>query len=65
MAFVGILIVTLLAASTFTLYRLPGHDSAPPADIFRILKGFLADDIRKPAAISAPGNGVGVPIREQ
>jgi hypothetical protein len=37
---VGILIVTLLVASTFTIYRLPGHNSAPPADIFRILKAF-------------------------
>ncbi len=40
-AVVGILIVTLLVASTFTIYRLPGHNSAPPADIFRILKAFL------------------------
>ncbi|HSL98652.1 MAG TPA: hypothetical protein VK944_00805 [Candidatus Limnocylindria bacterium] len=40
-AVVGILIVTLLFASTFTIYRLPGHNSALPADIFRILKGFL------------------------
>lgn len=38
---VGILIVALLVASTFTIYRLPGHNSAPPADIFRILKAFL------------------------
>ncbi len=40
-AVVGILIVTLLVASTFTIYRLPGHNSALPADIFRILKAFL------------------------
>lgn len=40
-AIVGILIVTLLVASTFPIYRLPGHNSAPPADIFRILRGFL------------------------
>ena len=40
-AVVGILIVTLLFASTFTIYRLPGHNISPPADIFRILKGFL------------------------
>lgn len=39
-AVVGILIVTLLVASTFTIYRLPGHNSQPPADIFRILKEF-------------------------
>lgn len=38
---VGILIVTLLVASTFTIYRMPGHNSAPPANIFRILKGVL------------------------
>jgi len=38
---VGILVVMLLVASTFTIYRLPGHNSAPPADIFRILKAFL------------------------
>jgi hypothetical protein len=41
LAITGILVVTLLVASTFTIYRLPGHNSAPPADIFRILKGFL------------------------
>jgi hypothetical protein len=40
-AVVGIQIVTLLFASTFTIHRLPGHKSALPADIFRILKGFL------------------------
>ena len=41
MAVAGILIVALLVASSFTIYRLPGHNSAPPADIVRILKGFL------------------------
>ena len=41
MAVAGILIVALLVASSFTIYRLPGHNSAPPADIVRVLKGFL------------------------
>jgi hypothetical protein len=41
MAVAGILIFALLVASTFTIYRLPGHNSAPPADIVRVLKGFL------------------------
>ena len=34
------LIVALFAASTFEIYRVPGHNSAPPANIFRIYKGF-------------------------
>ncbi len=34
------LIVALFAASTFEIYRVPGHNSAPPANIFRIFKGF-------------------------
>lgn len=33
------LIITLFVASTFEIYRVPGHNSAPPADIFRILQG--------------------------
>lgn len=37
-----VLIVTLFIASTFDIYRMPGHNSAPPADIFRILKSFIA-----------------------
>ena len=32
------LIVALSVASTFEIYRLPGHNSAPPANIFRIFK---------------------------
>lgn len=40
-AVAGILIVALLLASSFTIYRLPGHNSAPPANIVRVLKGFL------------------------
>ncbi len=40
-AVAGVLMVALLVASTFTIYRLPGHNSAPPADIVRILKGFI------------------------
>ena len=35
------LIVALFVASTFEIYRVPGHNSAPPANIFRIYKGFL------------------------
>ncbi len=34
------LIITLFAASTFEIYRVPGHNSAPPANIFRIFKAF-------------------------
>jgi hypothetical protein len=33
-------IITLLVLSTFEIYRVPGHNSAPPADIFRIIKSF-------------------------
>lgn len=33
------LIFTLFVASTFEIYRMPGHNSAPPANIIRILKG--------------------------
>lgn len=32
------LIAALFVASTFEIYRLPGHNSAPPANIFRIMK---------------------------
>jgi hypothetical protein len=35
------LIVALFVVSTFEIYRVPGHNSAPPANIFRIYKGFL------------------------
>lgn len=35
------LIVVLFVASTFEIYRVPGHNSAPPANIFRIYKGFF------------------------
>jgi hypothetical protein len=34
------LIVALFVASTFEIYRVPGHNSAPPANIFRIYKSF-------------------------
>lgn len=34
-------IVTLFVASAFEIYRAPGHNSAPPANIFRIYKGFI------------------------
>jgi hypothetical protein len=40
-AFVAVLAAVLLLASTFEIYRQPGHNSAPPADLFGILKGFL------------------------
>jgi hypothetical protein len=32
------LIVALFVASTFEIYRMPGHNSAPPANILRIVK---------------------------
>lgn len=32
--------VTLFIAATCQIYRVPGHNSAPPADIFRFLKVF-------------------------
>lgn len=35
------LMVALFVASTFEIYRVPGHNSAPPANIFRIYKGFF------------------------
>jgi hypothetical protein len=35
------LIVALFVASGFEIYRAPGHNSAPPANIFRIYKGFF------------------------
>lgn len=35
------LIVALFVASAFEIYRAPGHNSAPPANIFRIYKGFI------------------------
>jgi hypothetical protein len=40
-ACVAVLAVVLLLASTFEIYRQPGHNSAPPADLFGIVKGFL------------------------
>ncbi len=35
------LVAALCVASTFEIYRLPGHNSAPPANIFRIIKSFV------------------------
>jgi hypothetical protein len=35
------LIVALFVASAFEIYRVPGHNSAPPANIVRIYKGFF------------------------
>jgi len=39
---VAVLILALLVASTFDIYRIPGHNSAPAANILRIYKGFLS-----------------------
>lgn len=33
------LVAALFVASTFEMYRLPGHNSSPPANIFRIFQG--------------------------
>ena len=33
------LVVALLLLSTFEIYRLPGHNSSPPANIFGIIRG--------------------------
>jgi len=41
-AVVAVLILALLVASTFPIYRIPGHNSAPPANIVRIFQGFLS-----------------------
>jgi hypothetical protein len=41
LACVAVLALVFLVASTFEIYREPGHNSVPPADILRILKGFL------------------------
>ncbi|MGW8209289.1 MAG: hypothetical protein ACWGO2_09780 [Syntrophobacteria bacterium] len=35
------LIAALFVASTFEIYRMPGHNSAPPANILRILKSLV------------------------
>jgi len=35
------LIAALFVASTFKIYRMPGHNSAPPANILRILKSLV------------------------
>jgi hypothetical protein len=37
---VFVLIVVLFVASTFEIYRLPGHNSAPPANLLRVIKAF-------------------------
>ena len=34
------LVGVLCIASTFEIYRVPGHNRAPPANIFRIIKSF-------------------------
>jgi hypothetical protein len=33
------LVAALFVASTFEIYRLPGHNSSPPANIIRIFRG--------------------------
>ena len=35
------LIITLFVASTLEIYRVPGHNSAPPANALRILRSFI------------------------
>lgn len=37
---IGALIIALFVTSSFEIYRLPGHNSAPPANLFRILREF-------------------------
>ena len=34
-----VVVAALFVASTFEIYRLPGHNSSPPANIFRIFRG--------------------------
>jgi hypothetical protein len=36
------LMVTLVVASTFEIYRMPGHNRTPPANILRVLKSLAA-----------------------
>jgi hypothetical protein len=36
------LVVALFVASTFQIYRLPGHNSSPPANILGIIRGLAA-----------------------
>lgn len=36
-----VLIVAVFVASSFQIYRLPGHSSAPPANLMRVIKDFL------------------------
>jgi hypothetical protein len=35
------LIAALLITSTFEIYRMPGHNSTPPANILRVYKGLV------------------------
>ncbi|NIQ39656.1 MAG: hypothetical protein GTN81_13850 [Proteobacteria bacterium] len=37
---IGAMIIALFVASSFDIYRLPGHNSAAPANLFRILREF-------------------------
>jgi len=39
---VFVMIVALLVAANFEIYRVPGHNSAPPADIVRIIREFIS-----------------------
>jgi hypothetical protein len=38
---VFVVIVALFVASSFEIYRLPGHTSAPPANLPRVIKNFI------------------------
>jgi len=42
MTVVFLMIVALIVAANFEIYRVPGHNSAPPADIFRIIREFIS-----------------------
>jgi len=35
-----VVIVVLFVASTFEIYRLPGHNSAPPANLLQVIRNF-------------------------
>jgi hypothetical protein len=47
------LIATLFMASTFEIYRMPGHNSSPPANILRIFKS-LATQSGKGELLTPP-----------
>ena len=37
---IGLLVVALAVSSLFQIYRLPGHNSAPPANIIKVISEF-------------------------